>query len=366
MSNKDYQVATDTLKFLVEMNHIYTTNEECLVMKDSTNKLLIDVHKNNKKTQTGVVLFKESIPPGIDAVILNPFSDGNIESEASNWLYFHFNIMFAIKLQDAIKQLAELSLLSGDKDIEMNTDLLSYVSKYSKRVDKKFLSELNTICDNNEQKLFTVVYLKKQKKAKVVSDLFSSTAFKESFKGIRAKSWTLLSDMYCDLLKIPTTTKDDKKLDKYNVSMKNIKMPKLSAILELYGMLYESVYDIYTLLDEYNEDTGTPKLQYAIDFEQYRLYTIDTNLTECHDVAKNVQSVHVAPAQQTTNTATPQQITNTNVQKGGSKFASLGQPQPTIQVNIGTDMQPNRFTIDNPQSTANKFNINNQQNRFII
>lgn len=291
----DYSTVTDTIRFFVEFDGVFEVNDDDLVVRKgkSDDFVEIDIEKNGKLARSRLVLYKENIPGDIDATILNPFSEGMRKNEAVSWLYKTTAATFDYKVNSYMHQVLTLAVAAQKEDLSgIDKDFLNIISKYTKKADDKMIKEFEMIMEQ-PLTLFDTNYSMRDQKSRVICHMFKGPGFKDQFKDIRKKSWPVFSEIYCDLFDIDKTIKDEKKMDKFTTGMKAVKIPKITAIMNMWGNLYETVHDKFTLLDEFNEENDKQNLQFHIDIEKFIAYTDTDHLKECHRVAKDILGSYV-------------------------------------------------------------------------
>jgi hypothetical protein len=322
-----YKDVTDTIKFFVEFDGVFKVNKEDMVVSVGSDGkeeyVYVDGIVNGTHTKSKLILFKENISSSTDATILNPFAEGIGQTSAQDWFYHSKLTTFTYKLVSYMRAIMELALeqKEEDKPPKLPNKLLERVSKFIDRVDKKAIQEFEKITDNYID-FFSVYFPIKDKKAKAICGLFNGPGFRDKYKDVRKKSWSLFSDIFCDLMDIDPSKKDEEKMESFICSMKSVKIPRLSAMIDLWGLIYETTNPKFELIDKNIEGGNIP---FAIDFDKYKAYADLDHLKECYDVAKNILSVGTKP---------------TISQQKKSKVRHFGVPSPNDGFGIGPSNVP--------------------------
>lgn len=288
-----YREVTDTIKFFIECDGVFKVNKEDMVVSiDADGKeeyVMVDGIVNGTHTKSKLILFRENISADTDATILNPFAEGIGQTSAQDWFYMSKLTSVTYKIISYMRIVMELALEQKEEDEppKLSNKLLERISKFINRVDKKSIQEFEKITDNYRD-FFSVYYPIKERKAKAICGLFNGPGFKDKYKDIRKKSWVMFSDIFCDLMDIDTSKKDEDKMKSFESSMKSIKIPRLSAMMDLWGQIYETTNPKFELIDELMDDNNIP---FAIDLNQYMAYTDLEHLKDCYNVAKNILSI---------------------------------------------------------------------------
>lgn len=141
-----------------------------------------------------------------DAIIINPFSEGEAKTVQATWFFSNTNTQLAMNIQAMMIKLVQLAIEANKnkgKKVESNLDLkiLNLISDpIMKDVDERVLSELKTI-SKPVSNLFMIYYNKKTSCTEVTS-ILTSEVKKKAFdsKSVRVKTWTILTKLLLGLL----------------------------------------------------------------------------------------------------------------------------------------------------------------------
>lgn len=205
-----------------------------------------------------------------EALILNPFSEGESRSTQASWFFNNINICLAMNVLAMMTKLVELGV-SQNKTTTKKKDapdepmldmkIVNLLSSVAKDIDEKVLQELKIIskpCSN-----FFMIYYNKKTACTEVTSILTSEAKKKAFdsKTIRNKTWTILETL---LMKLLGATDMEEFLYKPKTAMCRIFEGFSFTLTKVYSRLNE--YAPLLIGKEFNTVELESHLRY---FEQY-------------------------------------------------------------------------------------------------
>ena len=286
---------------LIELGGLYTVDDtpDKFIRSRVTN----EVERVTTETKSQPLAIYGTYNP--DALIINPFSEGESKSVQSTKFFQDTNICLAMNILAMVKKLIEIGVEENKKDTKkkgaessgVDMKIVDLLSPVVKDIDEKVLQELKTI--SKPVTNFFMIYYNKKTSCTEVTSILTSEVKKKAFdsKSVRNKTWTILSTLLLKLL-----AADD--LDEFTYK------PKTNTCKVFEGFAFTMV-KIYSRLNEYSQELlgkafDTTALESHLNyFEQYArtaywchgAMVFDENRQKAPTVQQNVFPVSpVAPA----------------------------------------------------------------------
>lgn len=252
---------------LIELGGLYTVDDtpDRFIRSRVTNEV---VRINTESKSQPLAIYGTYNP---DALIINPFSEGEAKSVQATKFFQDTNICLAMNILAMVKKLVELCIQENtatntknkkqDAAPALDLKLVNLISPVAKDVDEKVLQELKTI--SKPVTNFFMIYYNKKSGCTEVTSILTSEVKKKAFdsKSVRNKTWTILETL---LLRLLGT--DDLAEFLYK--------PKTNTCRVFEGFAFTMV-KLYSRLNEYSrllidKDFDTTTLESHLNyFEQY-------------------------------------------------------------------------------------------------
>lgn len=256
------------LKELLEIGGLYTVDDT--PDKFIRNRVSGEVERVTNGDKNSPLAIYGTYNP--EALILNPFSEGEARSTQSSWFFNNINICLAMNVYAMMQKLIELGISQNkqSKDTKKKSDtddsmldmkLVNILAPVAKDIDEKVLQELKTI--SKPRSNFFMIFYNKKTSCTEITSILTSAVKKKAFdsKSVRNKTWTILETL---LLKLLGTDDINDFLYKPKTSMCRIFEGFAFTLVKVYSRLNE--YAPLLLDKEFNTTNLESHLNY---FEQY-------------------------------------------------------------------------------------------------
>ena len=226
---------------LIELGGIYTVD-------DSPDKYIRK--KSDGKPET-ITIDKRNMPLAVfgtkatDALIINPFAEGETDTEKHTWFYATRNMTLAAHIVALVTKILEVGAAAQkkakDEKEPENMATVRLISKHVLDVDEKMVKEFKTI--SKELTNFFTIYYNKSTKQGEVSCLIFKQAQRKPFTSVRVKTWDVLEGIMEDIL----GTKD---LSDFNYRPTVIGAPYFECFANILVKMYETINDKLVIIDK--------------------------------------------------------------------------------------------------------------------
>lgn len=254
------------LKELLEIGGLYTVDDT--PDKFIRNRVSGEVERVTSGDKNSPLAIYGTYNP--EALILNPFSEGEARSTQSSWFFNNINICLAMNVYAMMQKLIELGIAQNkqtkdskkkSEDDMLDMKLVNILAPVAKDIDEKVLQELKTV--SKPRSNFFMIFYNKKTACTEITSILTSAVKKKAFdsKSVRNKTWTILETL---LLKLLGTEDISDFLYKPKTSMCRIFEGFAFTLVKVYSRLNE--YAPLLLDKEFNTTNLESHLNY---FEQY-------------------------------------------------------------------------------------------------
>lgn len=253
METRSDECVSNFLADLLEIGGLYKVDRNT-PDKFIRNQVTGEVERVTNETKSSPLAIYGTYNP--DALIINPFSEGESTSVQSTWLFSKLNCCLAMNILAMVTKLLQLGIAEAPApkkktsskttiqdittDSTLDLKLVNLLSPVVKDIDEKMLTELKLI-SKPVSNFFTLYFNKKTGCSEATSILVSEVKKKQfDSKSVRSKTWTVLETLLLGIL----GTKDD--LSEF------IYRPKTSTCRVFEGFSHLLV-KIYSRLNEYSQ-----------------------------------------------------------------------------------------------------------------
>lgn len=255
------------LKELLEIGGLYTVDDT--PDKFIRNRVSGEVERVTSGDKNSPLAVYGTYNP--EALILNPFSEGEARTTQSSWFFNNINICLAMNVYAMMQKLIELGIVQNkqtkdskkksEEDSMLDMKLVNILAPVTKDIDEKVLQELKTV--SKPRSNFFMIFYNKKTACTEITSILTSAVKKKAFdsKSVRNKTWTILETL---LLKLLGTDDINDFLYKPKTSMCRIFEGFAFTLTKVYSRLNE--YAPLLLNKEFNTTNLESHLNY---FEQY-------------------------------------------------------------------------------------------------
>lgn len=165
-----------------------------------------------------------------DAMIINPFAEGEAESVRSTWFYTSRNLVISGLICGIVKKLIEVGAASASKkgkDDNPDRKAIALMSKRILDVDEKMVKEFTSLTKMGDLRNFFQIYYNKTSKQGEVKCVVFSEAQRKAYPSIRVKSWEVFEGLIKDILNIND-------LAELNYAPKTIGIPVFESYVHIF------------------------------------------------------------------------------------------------------------------------------------
>ena len=221
-----------------------------------------------------------------DAILINPFAEGETTSARNSWFEASRNIILAgqivkivkVLLQAGVEQHKRKSAKDKKKEEALPMNIIKYLDKDALDIDEKMIKEFDTI--SRELHKFLVIHYNRSERQGEVKCLVFVDAQRKSFGSVRVKSWEVFKHLIGRILDT-----DDMKTFDYKPS--TIGIPAFESFVNILVNIYKRIQEPLQIINR--ED---PKLG---ELESHLKYLPEYYSIAKWAVAPVVNSVTAAP-----------------------------------------------------------------------
>lgn len=187
-----------------------------------------------------------------DAMIINPFAEGEAESIRSTWFYTSRNLVISSLVAAIVKKLLEVGAASASKKKDDNPDrkAIALMSKRILDVDEKMVKEFSSLTKAGDLRNFFQIYYNKTAKQGEVRCVVFVEAQRKAYPSIRVKTWEVLEGLIKDILNIND-------LSELNYSPKTIGIPVFESYVNIYINVLKRLAEPLKIIGKELKNIGT-------------------------------------------------------------------------------------------------------------
>lgn len=315
------------LKEIIELGNIYEvdTNSEKYIRSVATGEI-VDIPQNNQQKHLAIYGTQAR-----DAVIINPFADGELGNMQNMWFYHSRNVSLGglvVKLMHHILSIAANANNAKKKAGTKDEKFIKYLGKYAVSVDDKMVKEFESISSNIKD--FMSIYYNKSKRRSELKCVLFLDSTKASYTNVRKASWEPLQEIMLKILGV-------KDIKDFTVAPSSAAIPTFESFVNVYLNVFDSIKEPLKLIDVYIDTTAIRGHLPHLDLYYNRAKWCSSN-TNIQQAADNVGTS--APWNQTPGPVPPTNTVCGPVAPNGS----IGGPVPPIGVqpiSVGGPVSPN-------------------------
>ena len=218
METRSDECVSNFLADLLEIGGLYKVDRNT-PDKFIRNQVTGEVERVTNETKSSPLAIYGTYNP--DALIINPFSEGESTSVQATWFFSKMNCCLAMNILAMVTKLLQLGIAEAPApkkktsskttiqdittDSTLDLKLVNLLSPVVKDIDEKMLTELKLI-SKPVSNFFTLYFNKKTGCSEATSILVSEVKKKQfDSKSVRSKTWTVLETLLLGIL----GTKDD-------------------------------------------------------------------------------------------------------------------------------------------------------------
>lgn len=185
-----------------------------------------------------------------DAVIINPFADGELGNMQNMWFYHSRNILMSALLIKIMKHI--LGIAANANNAKKNAGakdetVIKYLGKYAVNVDDKMVKEFSTISANVAD--FASIYYNKAKRRSEFRCVMFLDSAKSSYTNIRKASWEPLQKILLKVLNV-------KDIKDFTVAPSSAAIPTFESFVNVYLNVFDAIKEPLKLVDIYVDTTA--------------------------------------------------------------------------------------------------------------
>lgn len=217
MESRSDECVSNFLADILEIGGLYKVDRNT-PDKFIRNQVTGEVERVTNETKSSPLAIYGTYNP--DAIIINPFSEGESTSVQATWFFSKMNCCLAMNILAMVTKLLQLGIAEAPApkkksskttiqdittDSTLDLKLVNLLSPVVKDIDEKMLTELKLI-SKPVSNFFTLYFNKKTGCSEATSILVSEVKKKQfDSKSVRSKTWTVLETLLLGVL----GTKDD-------------------------------------------------------------------------------------------------------------------------------------------------------------
>lgn len=180
-----------------------------------------------------------------DAIIINPFAEGNTTSPQNTWFFSNRNRMISIILIGIVTKLLECGAAGkkkGKKEEESDSNLLAveYLGKYAQRITDNTVKDFASI-SKDSLSFFNIFYNRKTKICEVKCLPFIPKQ-REAYRHVSTTSWEIFEGLILDVLHV-------KDLSEFSYSPTTLGIPQLESFCHVFLNIYEHMRPLFPLIN---------------------------------------------------------------------------------------------------------------------
>lgn len=189
-----------------------------------------------------------------DAIIINPFAEGESDSSKNLWFYSSRNVILSSLVIAIMRRLlvigAESVSKKKDKEVKEEPDnrAIGLLSKHILNIDDKMVKEFDSITKSFKD--FIIVYYNKSTRQGEVSCFILNEAQRKAHPSIRVKTWEVFAGLLLDILNV-------RDLSEFNYTPNTQGIPVLESFTNIYVTIFEHIEDALKLIDRTTTSMGT-------------------------------------------------------------------------------------------------------------
>jgi len=224
------------LKWLIELSAHYYVDDQNYIRNSEDGECVFIPGDSKSNVRRPIILYSANITDP-DALILNPFVEGNIGSEVKRWFYSYLGQVFCNHVRMIQKFIIRKAIEAKDKTKKSeNLELSALISPWITHCDEKSIQEFDKITRPISDYL-NVIYITNKRECRLNCGLLDDKIKTIHGKDIRKKFWEPILDM----LKLILNTQD---FSDYFVISSNLACPQLDSTLRL-------LYHGYAVINKY-------------------------------------------------------------------------------------------------------------------
>lgn len=196
-----------------------------------------------------------------DAIIINPFSEGDTDSTKQAWFYSSRNIVLSALIVKIMKTLLTVGAASHKKKKDeepASMEAIKWISKYVTEIDEKMVKEFDTI-SKELHNFMNIHYNKGTKRGEVKCVIFTQNQ-RKAFPSVRAKTWGVFEGILSDILGIS-------ELGELDYIPETLGIPAFESFAHILVNIYERLQEALKLIGrEDNVAALKSHLKYLPDY----------------------------------------------------------------------------------------------------
>lgn len=188
-----------------------------------------------------------------DAIIINPFAEGESDSSKNMWFYASRNVILSSLIIAIMRKLLTVGAETtnkrkGDKDGDPDNRAIGLLSKHILNIDDKTVKEFDSITKSFKD-FFIIYYNKTTRQGEATCFVFNEMQ-RKAYPNVRVKSWEVFSGLLLDVLNVSDLSEFN-----YVPTMQGI--PVLESFANILVTIYEHMEEALKLIDRPVSNTGT-------------------------------------------------------------------------------------------------------------
>lgn len=179
-----------------------------------------------------------------DAIIINPFAEGEADSTKNTWFYASRNIVLSAILASIMKKLLTIGAENANrkKGEKETADMkaIGLLSKHILSVDEKMVKEFESL-SKELHNFFNIYYNKTTRQGEVKCVIFVE-AQRKAFPSIRVKTWDVLAGLMRDILNVTD-------LSEFNYMPQTLGVPVFESFANILVNIYARLEEPMKLID---------------------------------------------------------------------------------------------------------------------
>lgn len=242
-----------------------------------------------------------------DALIINPFSEGEANSARNSWFYLSRNVILSGIVIKLMKHLIEIGANSHKKNNKDTPDpiAIKLLESDITAMDEKMIKEFDQI-SKKRANFFVIHYNTSSHKGEVKSVIFNQ-AQRKAYPGIRVKTWAVFENLLGKLLEV-------RKLEDFDYTPALMGAPMLESFVHILINVYKRLIPALSLLSGFDDklkNTGT----LVGEIESHLKYLGDyyTKAKHVHSIANATAPVSAGPVAWNAGASAPVSAINTSL-----------------------------------------------------
>ena len=188
-----------------------------------------------------------------DAIIINPFAEGESDSSKNLWFYSSRNVILSSLIIAIMRKLLTIgaetaSKKKSDKEGETDNRAIGLLSKHILNIDDKTVKEFDSITKSFKD-FFIIYYNKSTRQGEATCFVFNEMQ-RKAYPNVRVKSWEVFSGLLLDVLNVSD-------LSEFNYVPKMQGIPVLESFANILVTIYEHMEESLKVIDRPVSNTGT-------------------------------------------------------------------------------------------------------------